>query len=210
MPRLKCLSRIKKWTLSLMSKCARKPYQVAVETVSDDDEYSPSALPPKPIVTTHCDTQFTSHVGHVMSSTTYHHTSTSKCRHAVHEEPPSTDPDGLDDELILDYLFDDLAMEGMDPEQLVQAFEDDDIHIPRKRTAGDNPLHEWIPEIPTYLNKLICLEGQCGMTTGICLNSTAAHVLEQAIPAIPSTISCDGSKLILNAAISKLSEYAFS
>ncbi|GBE85897.1 hypothetical protein SCP_0804210 [Sparassis crispa] len=38
----------------------------------------------------------------------------------------------------------------------------------RKRTAADNPLLQWVPEIDNWLGELIHLEGRCGYTDELC------------------------------------------
>ncbi|GBE89961.1 hypothetical protein SCP_1702870 [Sparassis crispa] len=41
-------------------------------------------------------------------------------------------------------------------------------HKPRRRSAGDHPLQEWVPEIDNYLAEMLRLEGRYGFDTGCC------------------------------------------
>ncbi|OBZ68735.1 hypothetical protein A0H81_11116 [Grifola frondosa] len=144
--------------------------------VPDAGEVLENPRPPSP--TTHRHTEYSSHNGHVTASTTYycvdvgHPSKKSRITHDSEDFPHSSA------ELDLDThdFFEDMAAEGADSQYFLEAL-DDDFHAPRRRTAGDHPLREWISEIPTYLDELIRLEGRCGMTTDLCAKCDAAGVL---------------------------------
>ncbi|OBZ70079.1 hypothetical protein A0H81_09618 [Grifola frondosa] len=112
--------------------------------------------------------------GNISTSTTYYSLPSHSKRSRTADEAPASTASA--DGSFNDYgLFDELAAEGADADSLyfLDAFEDN-CHEPCKRTAGDHPLHEWIPEIPEYLNELIRLEGRCGMATDLCAKCQTA------------------------------------
>ncbi|TFY55526.1 hypothetical protein EVJ58_g8192 [Rhodofomes roseus] len=144
----------------------------------DDDDGGASArhkrrpAPSAPPQEVYRRVDYTSSVAHVSARTTYMSVASS----APHEELPAIAPGVANPSRpTLDTVFGDLNLDDPDEyfETMQMEFFHDiadfvDEHVKRKRTAGDNPLREWTPEIDDWLAELIRLEGRCGYSTTSC------------------------------------------
>ncbi|KAI0750098.1 hypothetical protein C8Q80DRAFT_1219017 [Daedaleopsis nitida] len=133
---------------------------LSADSEADDDDDGPT--PQRTEVHTHVD--WTRRDTGPSARTTYHDlpASPTKRRRAQSLPPPTHSNDFVD-------LLYDPEREAIDLDYLYQQIEDlKDDPQPRKRTAGDNPVLQWIPEADAYLAELLRLEGRGDFTTGVC------------------------------------------
>ncbi|OBZ77742.1 hypothetical protein A0H81_02190 [Grifola frondosa] len=156
-------------------------------TVPDDNNID---APPSTPATIHRHTDYAVAASKVSTRTTFY------------QMPPSPKRSRLSLATASPTVVDDLEYATSEPLDLdyvnhcLQLEEED--FIPRRRTAGDRPLLEWLPHRDAYLSELLRLEGRGDFTSEDCPTCAAGRAIYRCMDCQDQSLSCAACMVTLH------------